>query len=170
MWSCTGASSSSFICPWDTVSPRLSPPMTGLFITRPSRQLWKALWEGMQMVTYSFHEQMIQDPACARLSPVLREAPARAWVRPVAQTSQHHAWRVIPRHESAVPTIPYREWTCDTSYRFDHKLKSDISTKGRQWNISLTDSQTLKSSGMTVTEVSSEEENTRRATCQEVAI
>ena len=51
------------------------------------------------MVTYSFHEQMMQDPACApNLSPVLREAPARAWAKPVAQISQCHAWRVIPRH------------------------------------------------------------------------
>ena len=129
MWSCTGTSSSSFICPRDTVSPRLS-PMTGLFTTRPSRQLWKALWEGDAngdlLIPWT---NDAGSSLCPTLSPVLREAPARAWVRPVAQTSQCHAWRVIPRHESAVPTIPYREWTCDTSYRFDHKLKSDISTK-----------------------------------------
>lgn len=81
------------------------------------------------MVTYSFTNKMIQDPALPDSLSSAQRSSARAWVRPVAQTSQHHAWRVIPRHESAVPTIPYREWTCDTSYEFDHKLKSDISTK-----------------------------------------
>lgn len=32
-----------------------------------------------------------------------------------------------------VLTVPYREWICDTSDRFNHKLRSDTSTK--EWSV-----------------------------------
>ena len=119
----TGTSASTFSWP------------SWLSITGLNRLLSKAHKAGDFNGDFSFHERLRQDPALApsSLSSVQRISSQSMDENRGTDTRVPHlapGWLFPDSTMLAfVPIISYREYSCDTSYRFLHKVRSEISIK-----------------------------------------
>ena len=148
MWSCTGTSVSSFICPRDTVSPPQAYHKTQQAVMESTLGVGCKWW-----LTHSMNKR-------CRIQPVPRiSLQCSEKLQPELGRSQLHRshsamlGELFPDTRVLFPQYHTENGFVTLTTGLIISWNQIYPPKSRQWRISLTDSQTSKSTGMIVTEV-----------------